>query len=131
MNDFNKIISLFIGLFVVIFVIAFVLGRIKLGSKTTATPKFGGAIGSIFNKVTTTPSPRPTTVATNITTKPITIKRTVESQPVTRMGTNQVTVYNTNGTVKTIPKTGPEWLLPFSLIGLFGGVSLLSKFRNA
>lgn len=127
MNDFNKIISLFIGLFVVIFVIAFVLGRIKLGNKTAAAPTFGGAIGSIFNKTTPTPKPRPTTIAT----KPITIKRTVESQPATRIQTNQVTVYNTNGTVKTIPKTGPELLLPFSLLGLFGGVSLLSKFRNA
>lgn len=121
MSDFNKIISLFIGLFVVIFVIALVLGRVKLGNKTASSPQLSGVLGSIFNRSTPTPTLQPTSAA-----KPITIKKTVESSGSTMSMTSdgKTVVYNANGTVTTIPKTGPEFILPLSFAALFAGAAL-------
>lgn len=124
MQDFNKLISLFIGLFVVIFVIAFAFGRIKIGSKK-ATPKIGGSLGTIFNIPQPKATPTPTVKPQKITIK--TVVEAPKTTSTTQTTMARTTLYaNANQPVSTIPKTGPEFLLP-SIGMLFAAGMYLRK----
>lgn len=132
MQDFNKVISLFVGLFVVIFVIAFLLGRFKIGGKTT-TPKLGGALGRVFN----IPQPSDTPIPTP---KVVTIKKTADSgsvagsttstQPSAKTTTVERTTstYNSQTPLRSIPQTGPELFVP--LVGSMIAAGMYLRKRS-
>lgn len=123
MENFNKIISFVLGLVVVVVLLIILTGRFNLRERFLPLRD--------ANRTTVTPTPQPVAKKNGATPTPA--KAATSTQP-GHTGTYNYHSYkggtiqsNRTGAVTTIPKTGPDLLLPLVFSALAGGIYLRRK----